>query len=300
MIDLIRVKYRNNLFLEEHIIENVDRFPELISNLKYHIGEVAYPYKCNFQNLKIKINDKSAFIEGSIHKFYNINEFNQNHNYNDFNYEQLVESIEKVNDVIPDFENQALTQLEFGLNIELDKPAEVIITRNIFLHKEKAYNINRKYSGKGEFMQYMRSNYYIKIYDKAKQYEEYNLNNHILRIELKFIKAREFNKIGIYKISDLKNKRNLNKLFDLLRHRFDELYIVDEYLDSPLIPTQVKQELSQLLTEKFWNNVKGKSNWRKKTEAKSRLKHLLQKHNLLNSKISITKSLEEKYRNLIN
>lgn len=48
---------------------------------------------------------------------------------------------------------------------------------------------------------------------------------------MKFIKAKEFQNLGIYKLEDLEDKSNLRRLFIYLLNRFDELIIVDDYDD---------------------------------------------------------------------
>jgi hypothetical protein len=103
------------------------------------------------------------------------------------------------------------------LNINTPFPAEHIIERNIMFHKYQLHNVDTSFKGKGRYKQFEYSNYYIKIYDKAKQYK---LDANILRFEIKYKGSKSMNTLGVYNLSNLKDKEVLKALFKDLLKRF--------------------------------------------------------------------------------
>ncbi len=223
MIDFIRLRYTNKQNIESFVCDRKN-FDKLYTVLEYHSGKIEYPFTAKIGCMDIRITDKTAYVKNSIHKLYN--EFNgeEAHNHNDFSYSALCETTNHLDAKLIDLRKTKLTQLEFGLNIKLTVPAEDIIKQNIILHKLKLHSHYEKFKGKVEYKQFDYSNYYLKIYDKTKQFK---LKENIIRIELKYKKSKSFNALGIHNIQDLKSKVFLQNLFNDLIKRFDELTIVD-------------------------------------------------------------------------
>ena len=86
-------------------------------------------------------------------------------------------------------------------------------------------NRNEKFYGKGDYLEFKKTDYSLKIYNKSKQNSLKNRN--ILRVELKITGSRYLKKhFKIYTLSDLDRKR-FQLLFNKLLEHFDKLLLVD-------------------------------------------------------------------------
>src|SRR5690606_19279531 len=136
---------------------------------------------------------KYGYVYNSIHKAFNDRMYQVAHNHDDFGYYNICEMIDYISTRVIDVDVATLTQFEFGFNIEVPVPACQIIRQNILMHKLKGANHNRMFNGGGVLMQFDHHNYVVKVYDKAMQYR---LSTNILRFEIRFLKAKEFQKHG--------------------------------------------------------------------------------------------------------
>lgn len=295
MIDFIKIYWKDKDVLEDFVL-NENNFEEVFQCLEKHSGEIRYPYVVKFDGMKIVISAKSMCVKNSIHKSHNYLHEGLEHNYNDFTHSDLCKHIDYVKSRLTDVENSHLTQLEFGLNIPVNIPAESIIDNNVLMHKYKGASRIEDFNGGGKLKQFQHSNYAIKIYDKAKQFRR---ANNILRVELKFLKARDFQAIGIYKIDDLKDKKKLKKLYTLLLKRFDELIIIDNY-----DPSKIDEESLNLLRKysnpNFWGVELNNKSRQTKTRHKKRYDQLLNQHNLQKTKSYLRSLIVDKFTHLIN
>jgi len=162
-------------------------------------------------------------LEGSLHSFHNQSIGNGWHNYNRFYYGQLSKTIMDLNSKFNISLESNLRVMEMGFNIKTKVDPDIILNE-IQLHKEMPHSVRVDKSGYS-FKQFERSSYYIKAYNKSKQF---GLPDNILRIEVKFKRKTEFNKVGIECIGDLLEKDNLRALFDFCMSRFSELRIIDQ------------------------------------------------------------------------
>ncbi len=293
MIDFVRMYYKDKRVIEPFICDEKN-FSELRVILEKHSGEIEYPYSAKLKSMDIRITDKRVFLYNSIHKLNNFRKTEEQHNHNDFTYSELIENIKFIDNKLPLIKNTRLSQLEFGLNIEIDTPAELIIRENIIMHNYKIHSINEKFKGKGEYRQFNYSNYYVKVYDKSKQY---NLSKNILRFEIKHISSKSFNPKGIYNILDLKDKNKLEILYKNMLQRFDEMTIIDNYRDNKKIPKKVKNQIERYTSFNYWEELPNRT---KKSREKKKFEDILNKHNLLTIKTELRNKLEEKYLYLIN
>lgn len=295
MIDFVRIYYSNKEKFEPFVL-NPENFETIDAVMEYHSGELKYPYKTKLGVMDVGISEKSGYVKNSLHKLHNYITIGEDQNHNDFTYSSFCKTIDLLSTKIIDVESTRLTQLEFGFNIKVDKKPEEIIRRNVIMHRYKGGSSN-DYRGKGELKQFCRNNYIIKIYDKGKQYQ---LNDNILRFEIKFIKAVEFNNLGIFNISDLKSKSVLRKLFVYLIKRLDELTIMDDF-DELSIPNKKDYDmLSRYANPNFWSEELKGVHQQKKARHKKFFYNLLEKNELLKTKAFLKKSLYKKFIYLIN
>ncbi|WP_438710749.1 hypothetical protein ACSTS3_18725 [Aquimarina muelleri] len=296
MIDFVRLRYLDKNRIEP-FISNKNNFDKLHTVLEYHSGEISYPFTANISSMEIRISDKEVFVKNSLHKLYNELQKAKSQNYNDFTYSALSNTIQHLDSKLIDLRKTRLTQLEFGLNIELPVSAESIIRENVILHKLKFHNHNEQFGGRGEYKQFNHSNYYFKIYDKAKQYQ---LDKHVIRFEIKYKSSKGFNSLGVFNIHDLKSKKLLQNLFGDLLKRFDELTIVDNITTDSKITAKDKSKLETYLSYNYWDKLSERHNRNRKITEKKAFLSLLVKNDLLKTKTFLRANLTRKFDELLN
>ena len=294
MIDFIRIRFNNKELLETDLRDET-KF-KLITQLNYHDNEIIYPHKTNLENLEIIITEYAITIKNSLHKFYNIKNKNGNQNYTDFTYSNLRSVIKILNKNIVDLENAIITQIEFGINITTPKKASHYVKNNIIMHKYSPHNHSLNFKGKGEYKQFDYSNYYIKVYDKGKQY---NLDENILRFEVKYIKKIEFNKIGVTTINDLLNKQYLRLFFTNLLKRFDELTIIDDFYNNSKLNKEDIKKIESFTNYIQWAHLKTRVKRNLLSKRKKEFKNILIERNLLTTKSTLRNLLINKFNYLI-
>ena len=165
-------------------------------------GKRTTPYKEAFYNgLEFRIYDTGTItVQGSLHKYWN----NGKHNFNDFDFKALLW-------VLKDFEtkfniqldNCVLKCLEVGINIVLNFDINQII-ENCLLHKTKPFEF-QKNNEEGKYKQVVHWQYIIKLYNKSLHYRSlgYNIEQEIMRFEIKYTKMERLKKLGIKTLADL-------------------------------------------------------------------------------------------------
>lgn len=292
MIDFVRVVYNEKESMEEYLLDK-ENFETVYTLFELHSGEILYPYKTNLGNMDIVITDKTIYLKNSIHKLFNTLHGYGNQNHSDFTYSQLSEMVDYLDDKVIGCAMERLTKLEFGLNIDIPKPAEDLINQNFFMHNLKGFTRNLKFNGRGEYLQYDHADYAIKAYDKAKQY---GLSSNKFRFEVKFTRKRPFNTLGIYTLNDLLSQDHLNRLFEYLIKRFDEMIIVDNFIH--IQDEHDKSLLIKYLNPRFWNNLNSFSR-QTKYQQRQVFHKLLLKHDLLKTKRILRDALIAKFEFLM-
>ena len=296
MIDFVRINYSDKSVIEPFVCSR-ENFKELHTVLEYHSGEIKYPYSASIGCMDIGINDKYVYVKNSMHKLYNELQGEEAHNYNDFKYSALCNTISYLSEKLTDVKSSRLTQLEFGLNIKLPIPAEKMIIDNIILHKYKLHNHSTTFDGNGQYKQFDYHNYYLKIYDKAMHY---GIDENIIRFEVKHKKSKSFNPLGVYNINDLKSKAVLKNLFKDLLKRFDKLTIVDSIPTDSKITDKDRNKLESYLSYNYWMKLSDRKDRNIKSREKKAFQDLLIKNDLLKTKAFLRVSLIQKFTELIN
>ena len=298
MIDFIKLLYNDKRSIEA-FIEGSKTFMNISQNLNIKTGLIGYPKKTTLKSMSVVISENSAYVRNSIHRLYNVIHSQEEHNHNSFTYSMLCDTIKFLHENLIDLAIAQVQQLEFGLNITTEIPPEEIIRRNVLMHKFKNYNHNVKYYGntKAELKQYDYYNYFIKVYDKGKAFQ---LEEYILRFEIKLMKKRDIQNIGINSIFDLADKMKLRKLFLLLIKHYDEMIIVDEFYANTTITVDDRNKLNNYRNSIFWEEeIRGKSR-QTKAYHKKQFQRILEKYNLLNNKKYLRNQLVEKFIFLMN
>jgi hypothetical protein len=198
-----------------------------------------------YNNMIFKIyNSGSIYISGSLHKLYNRGK----HNSNDFDLNAFKDVLKDFNDkfdILP--KNLRILGLEFGVNIEPIIKTDTILN-NILQHKRIDFENNIK-SRYGNYLQAKHSNFILKIYNKAKQYQ---LEKEVLRIEVKQCNWSEYRKKGLNTLQDFIDFDK--KLFiETLINKWNEVIFY-----NPLNKSDNKW--NKYNNVNFWRELKEKSN----------------------------------------
>ena len=294
MIDFVKIYYREKDIFENHVL-NEDNFPDLDAVLSYHTGDIKYPYTTKLDTMRVQVSEKTGYVKNSLHKLRNYLKSGEEHNYNDYSYSEICNTIDYLASNIIDVNITRLSQLEFGLNITVNRIPEHLVKRNFLMHGYKR-GVEKTFQRPGLLKEFIHSNYLIKVYDKGQQY---GLDENILRFELKFIKAIEFNSLGIFNLSNLKNKSALRKLFLKLVKRFDEITIVDDF-DSDTIDVDDYNSIMKYTNDIFWTEELKDKHPMVRLRHREQFHDLLVKNNLLCTKSYLRELLYKKFFHLIN
>lgn len=294
MIDNIKLFVLNKHKVENHIIKN--DVIQLNSSFNCKTGEAKdYPKKGKDLNLDIGIYEKSASIKGSLHKYHNIKIENGNQNYDDFFYshvEQAVRGLIKKYDIQND---TCVTNLEFGFNLEVEKDPKIILENNLLMNSFKEPNKNLKFLGKGDYKEFQKTDYSIKIYNKSKQFK---LDTNILRVELKIIKKRFLQVHGIFTLEDLLNKNILKGLFNVFKSKIEGLMIIDTF-EGIKMPEKDLNKLNKYSNPNYWIRLESAKQGRENYRIRKDCNMILKKYDLLKTKTKILEKLEKKFLELI-
>lgn len=123
-----------------------------------------------------------TIIEGSLHKYWN----NGEHNYNDFSLKDVKIVLSEFLDVFKISPGDAnITQLEIGLNIQIEYPIDQVL-QNLFFHRKEPFQWTSTKT-EGNYYQAVHQLYRIKIYDKTLHYKKhYSIDQELLRVEINF------------------------------------------------------------------------------------------------------------------
>lgn len=216
---------------------NNDQY-EMIPKLQSY-GEIQYWYT-EKDNMKLIITEsipRVMILSGSIHKFIT----KGHHNHSDFTKKEFGNAVQKLKEVFDVLPNQLrILQLEFGFNITPPIDSREIL-RNIFIHKKSEFETPIRQ--KGFYRQVRHAHYFIKCYDKAKQYL---LKEQKLRFEIKQINWSCYRSLGIVTLKDFIDSDK--KMFlQFLIGKWREIVFFD-----PLIK---KFEQSPYSNIKFWHQL---------------------------------------------
>jgi hypothetical protein len=294
MIDNLKIFSTKKNEFENHIIAN--RIVDLKQYYEPFTGEIKpYPQKGRKHNLEVAINEKTASITGSIHKYYNLDNDLGLQNYNDFNYSQISSTINQMIETFKIANTSSITNLELGFNIVIDKDPQKYIDNYLLMYDLKAPNRNDKFSGQGDYKEFRMTDYYMKIYNKSKPNK---LDKHILRVEIKIIRKRLLHLLGVYTLEDILNKEILKNIFELLMQKFEGLTIIDEFSEIDIPPDEF-EKLKSYMNDNYWIRIKEKKTSEQIYSLKKDFRMLQNKYNLNKIKKEIESKLYSKFNELI-
>eukprot|EP00825_Cyclidium_porcatum_P004221 TRINITY_DN11963_c0_g1_i2.p1 TRINITY_DN11963_c0_g1~~TRINITY_DN11963_c0_g1_i2.p1 ORF type:complete len:285 (+),score=17.49 TRINITY_DN11963_c0_g1_i2:795-1649(+) len=221
MIDGIKLELKNPDFA--HQIRLNPNF-DFINEVNEKTGVIEDCKTAKYKNITIRVfNSGLVLITGSLHKFKN----NGVHNYDDFNFNEVIVMIDEMQKLFEfDLNKVKIDNLEFGVNITPPIPTKEVL-KHLVCHKREPFK-QITYPN-SDYRECKHQQFIIKIYDKAKQY---NQTEQILRVEVKCFKMGELNRIGIYYLSDLLNIDVYPVLGQMLTETWDEILYIDHTVNT--------------------------------------------------------------------
>jgi len=300
MIDFLRMTWRDKTLLEKEVCDSTNHL-DLSQQILPKSGVIEdYPKIVDLYGMELRITDKRAFLLKSIHKMYNSWKKGENQNFDDFSYSKLSESIKFLNENIPDIRSAHTTQLEFGFNIVTPETGEEIANKAL-LFKKKGPILLKDFKGKGAFRQFDGYDYSLKVYDKAKQYKkQYNLEDNILRVELRFNNNKQLRALGVFGINDLLNRTVISDLFEYYKNHLNDLIILDSANYEALMTPQDHAKFIEFRDSRYWS-IYARNQYSDSTRDRNwnEFMTILSKYNLNTTKAEILELIDQKYKYLI-
>lgn len=206
-------------------------------------GEILPKMFTDLKGLRFINNNGKVYFKGSIHKFSN----GGSHNYNDFPFAEQQRAIRRLCNILQvDPADIPLANVEFGLNLKTQMLPDKYL-RALIGHKTTSFIGYPPDKHNNSGMNVRHQKYHIKIYSKSNQY---GLQENVLRYEIAVKKMNFFsdNNLKLTNIADLSNKKLISDLGDLLKHKSNDLIMVD-----PWEVNQIKSENERNLLYSWTN-----------------------------------------------
>lgn len=235
---------------------------------KFQKVKIRPDYIAEYKGLLFEKHRDAIYLKGSLHYFKN----NGKHNWNDYDirdHSKVISELENSFGICP--KKTLIHHIEFGLLINNLSFSSKDVIDNCLVHWCKGakpkifkYEAKRKESN---FKVVKRKRYNIKIYDKALQF---GLNKRSLKLELKYHKMFDLNKLGFSSLSDSFKPEVLAMLKGLLLIKWNEIVFYDWSINTSLLKDRQIIDLKDYRNEKQWIKVSesGKRNEFAKTRNK--------------------------------
>lgn len=285
MIDGIKLSIQNKEYAKRL---QKNKLFEFVSIVNTYTGELSNKIETKYMSLVISIYESgTVIIKGSLHKFWN----NGIHNYNDFHLTNVLNIIDEwVNIFGAEILNAKIDNIEFGVNIKPPIQTDEIL-RNVLLHKRVKFKTGTFFNS--NYKECAHEHYCIKIYDKALQYKQ---PNDILRIECKYIRMVELNRIGIYSYKDLRKPEIYPELERMLIKKWNEVLFIDETIKRKGLKEKQRESLNNYLNPNYWLKIAKNETYRYNKE-EIKYKNIVSKFSD-NLQFQISNLINEKWQKL--
>jgi hypothetical protein len=282
------IDYVNLEIISKSVAEAIRINPKLkfITELYEETGEVKRQIS-KYQGLTFYVypNNK-IIISGSIHIYFNSGV----HNYNDFSFKNLCETINGLCQTFNFSPKEAyLRSFEFGVNINTSIDPNRFIEMIICYGNKSVNTMTVKGAGKG--IECERTNNRVKIYNKSLQYKQ---KENILRIEDKIIRMRYIKDMNIKCLHDITKPENLLDLGTKLSEMFDNL----------IIHEPIKIENLTTVKQRFYERCEISNEWERLSRNQRYKKlilynELIKEHSIYRVKETIANQIVEKWNYLL-
>jgi len=294
MIDNIKFYISGKDSFESFILN--DGTVELKASKSFLTNEVQdYPKRGKLGNLEVVINQKRAYIKGSIHKLENLIDEDGSQNYDDFSFCQMNTIIDEIISYFNVSGRTSISQLEIGLNMHIPMNPQRFLKNHLLMCDFRDHNKDLPFRGKGDYKEFMRTDYHLKVYNKSKQY---HVNAHILRVELKILSKRKLREFGIENLEDLQNKTAIERLFKFLMEEVKKCTIIDDY-NAVMMPIEDREKFYRYTNPNYWIILKDTKSLKIQSRHKKDFQALCAKYHLTTIKNVLMKKMIEKFWHLL-
>ncbi|MEL1246136.1 hypothetical protein AAEO56_17820 [Flavobacterium sp. DGU11] len=293
MIDNIRFKVLEREILEHHIKKT--HVVDLSTSLNLFTGEESQcPMKGKYFNMDVVLSCQGAYVKGSIHKLTNLLKGGKGHNYNDLSFCSASESIAHLIEAFG-LQKTSLTNLELGLNIHISKDPQHFLDYNLLMYDSESHNKDLKFRGKGDYKEFHKTDYSLKIYNKSKQY---GIRGNILRVEVKIISKRKLQQLGIFSLEDLQREDIVNRIYSFLWEELQKLTIIDDFTNVQM-PPEDKNSLNEYTNPHYWKKLSRDRSYKVRKDRQRKFKALIVKYGLDTTQREILKGVSEKFAEMM-
>lgn len=288
MIDFVKFRIPN---LNQDKLEEKFEFTQEVS---IKTAEFVGPKKAQYRNLLIKIFRNHIEISGSIHKFWNIITLNEEQNHDRFKYTQLENCLDHLaEELYFDLSMGNIMNMEYGVNIVTPKNPTRILKENLKAYDYIPLEDANQCSKKGYLVEFILSNYFVKVYDKGRQFK---LPKNLMRLEIRTRKSVDLHKTNIQNLADLKNRTKLVKLGQLLDERISKLLIVNKAQSD--MSQKEKAQIKTQLDMSYWQDTK-RSSYSTRRRNKKRFEGILDKYGCFRLRNIIINKVKRKWSYLL-
>jgi len=202
------------------------------------------------ENLELHLYSDEAVLTGSLHKFYNRIRGRGDQNYNDFSRYDIIDCVTYLSRLLNvDIGQSVIQNVEYGLNapIAASRVLPIIIS-----YKGMEKTLDRSHKGGGRTIEFEKSEFYLKVYDKAAQH---NLDEPLTRVEIKVRKGQYLKRR--YGITTLAELLSLSVIFELKKDlllRTEEILMAD-YPSESTCPEE-EELYKDGFNPRYWANLK--------------------------------------------
>lgn len=255
------------------------------SGFNHNTGEVEENLKGKYFDFSIeRFGSGRTMVTGSIHKYFNRNDFNGN-DLTSLNFQRAVSDLKNEIGLIPEL--CRLENVEIGVNIQTDFNPNLLL-ENLLFHRTKEFN---KPIAGAYYLQSKKENYIIKIYNKSAQNNRVSrrlesdlkgskiaaaertqkqslaqlikdeLRPNTLRFEIKFLKMEVLNQMGIVTLADLCKPEFFQHFKEMLLSEFDEVFFYDHTTEISKMRNREQIIFKDYRNPNYWKSLDRKDKY---------------------------------------
>ena len=212
-----------------------------------------------YENFYIRPTKNGLLIRGSLHKYRSrikgIATRKQIEQYQGFNGDlftlsDINETLQTLCEVIGFAPSLAVLQnIEIGVNCEVSfDPKEFL--KGMLFHRS---NFDYKTDHEGNYIQFNYQTYFLKIYNKGKQYD---LPRNVLRVEIKVMKMTKLKELGV-ELETLNDIRAVTLLqaFEVLYNEFEAVTYYDHTLRLEELTSKQQAKAIEYQNKSYWQEL---------------------------------------------
>ena len=212
-----------------------------------------------YENFYIRPTKNGLLIRGSLHKYRSrikgIATRKQIEQYQGFNGDlftlsDINETLQTLCEVIGFAPSLAVLQnIEIGVNCEVSfDPKEFL--KGMLFHRS---NFDYKTDHEGNYIQFNYQTYFLKIYNKGKQYD---LPRNVLRVEIKVMKMTKLKELGV-ELETLNDIRAVTLLqaFEVLYNEFEAVTYYDHTLRLDDLTSKQQGKAIEYQSKNYWQEL---------------------------------------------